>query len=351
MTSTGNRVAWVLGAGFSKSLGGPLLVDMFSKRTQEESRHRFKSLDPTSHNELYEFYRKHQRPERGHVLWGDAEEFLDYADTAREDGHRQKVLKELGQDVVRLHTQCIASLAAETSFASGVSLSSEAWQPYLTWARTLTRNDSIITFNYDLVLERLGEDQTVRNLGPETVFDIEESAVPGSAAIIYKLHGSVDWLVPMDGSKKILRAAEPQKMLESPARILIASPGPAKRLRRDEVLNRIWDQAKLDLKAADTIVFLGYRFPPSDSMARSELFEAIKAKTGGHLKIHIVLGPNTSHPDNVRLASMLDVILKDAGRERTHTRNGSVNASYNIVQQPLYVEDFFTVLNPTFLQY
>jgi hypothetical protein len=101
---------------------------------------------------------------------------------------------------------------------------------------------------------------------------------------------------------------------------------------------------------ADTIVFLGYRFPPSDSTSRLDLLKAIGSnRETQHLKIHTVLGPNTTHPDTVRLYTMLSVVLAASGRVPSTNRGGQPNQSFHVVPQPLYVEDFLTVLNHDFL--
>jgi hypothetical protein len=341
------RVAWVLGAGFSRSLGGPLLDDMFSRRTGEETRLKFRSLQTDAHLALYQKYLDHRRPESGYVLWKHAEEFIDYIDTARKAGPRYDlVAREISQDIEGLYFRCVQAIAAENSFASDGDLQSEPWLPYVDWAKSLSGRDSIITFNYDLVLERLGGHPEVKAVGRDTVYGLDPAIDdPRDFATIYKLHGSIDWKRSLAPAGPIVRAQEPENLLDSPALILIASPGPTKKLHRDGPLKRIWDQALLELTQADAIVFCGYRFPPSDSESRRLLLKAIRKNDQKYLRIHIVLGqPDaTSLPAIERLKSLLESVL--SGRRAEGPPGKERERYFEVIVHPLYAEDFLSVMN------
>jgi len=170
---------------------------------------------------------------------------------------------------------------------------------------------------------------------------------------ILKLHGSVRWSTK--GSYNVQHSEHSLGLEEANEQgfvPLLGTPGPNKKVMADQYFTRLWNRAQTTIEEAETIVFLGYRFPPSDSKARLTLLKAIRSNTKAkHLKIHTVLGPNTSHPDTVRLISMLNVVLKDAGREQTSSRNETTAQSYQVVPQPLWVEDFLSVLNYNFLHY
>ncbi len=340
----------MLGAGFSRSLGGPLLYDMFSKRTLEETLIRFPKLPNTELVELYSAYQNH-RPNMGNiVLWQHAEEFLDYVDTARKPGPRQAILKRfIKPDVEQFYGQCVTSVAAENSFAWDGELTSEPWLPYVDWAKTLTGLDSIITFNYDQVLERLGEHAEVKHLGRKSLYGVSETATstPRGFATIYKLHGSTTWVKPESASSMITLAREPAQLLETPFRMLLASPGPTKKLHRDGQLKSIWDQALVELKEADAIVFVGYRFPPSDSESRRLLLKAIQDNDRPDLRIHIVLGqPDASStPAIERLKSLLRSVLSSKRGEGPRVPENERHHYFEVIVHPLYAEDFFTVMS------
>jgi hypothetical protein len=104
------------------------------------------------------------------------------------------------------------------------------------------------------------------------------------------------------------------------------------------------------LREAEVIVFLGYRFPPSDSFARTTLFAAIQQNTNPYLRIHAVLGPNIAHQASARLEALLRAFLEGVGsrkRRERHTPDGSGGEgnTYSLIQQPLYVEDFLSALS------
>ncbi|MEI9948279.1 MAG: SIR2 family protein [Pseudomonadota bacterium] len=358
---------WILGSGFSKSLGGPLLNDLLTERGRLELFARFPGLRDNwgKAHKLFQEHLKGSTDPASSRLWEHAEEFLDFVDAAAANPNSPVAtvlrsamnasnFRELA--IEDLRKMAVLSVAAECSFAAYCDPQTEAWQPYVNWASQLAEGNTIVTFNYDTVLETLGGMSTgvVRHLGKRTTILpwVNQSLEDKRDVPILKLHGSVSWST---------KGARPSILNEHELSLdvafehgyvpLLASPGPAKHQARHGELAPLWNRMHAAIEFADTLVFMGYRFPPSDSTARLDIFKAIKSNKQPHLKIHVVLGPNVGSPDNVRLASMLDVILKDAGRERTDTRNGSVNVSYNIVQQPLFVEDFFTVLNHNFLHF
>jgi hypothetical protein len=70
---------WILGAGFSKSLGGPLLVDLFRQQARgdlEKVLGRPLATEVTWVQALFNYGKDIEH------LWGDAEEFLAYTEAA-----------------------------------------------------------------------------------------------------------------------------------------------------------------------------------------------------------------------------------------------------------------------------
>jgi hypothetical protein len=69
-------------------------------------------------------------------------------------------------------------MAAECSgFLVGADPRSERWQPCVRWAKMLRRQDHVITFNYDLVLEDLNS-----HIG---VGDVRPMVVPTPAELVH----------------------------------------------------------------------------------------------------------------------------------------------------------------------
>ena len=112
----------------------------------------------------------------------------------------------------------------------------------------------------------------------------------------------------------------------------------------------LWELALHHIRQAEVIVFLGYRFPPSDAQSRKELLKAIRENSSPYLRVHIVLGPDINNPDTVRLQKMLETVLKGQERDLAYsddeyTADDVTFRSYRVIRQPLLVQDFFTVMD------
>jgi hypothetical protein len=242
-------------------------------------------------------------------------------------GIEHVAIEELGDAAKRLVA------AACCAFLRGASPDQERWRPYRLWAGALEDSDTLVTFNYDRVLESLN------------AFDI---FVPSGyqatgRPIVFKMHGSVDWQRTTEPDGSPIYGIGPRKefALDCPGpEIGIATPGPSKAISTKE-LAPVWDAALTKLKEAEVIVFVGYRFPPSDAEARERLLGAIRDNEKTRLDVHTVLGPRQHADDVVRLAQMLKAILRQAGRHEEPHKD--VERSYWVQPHALYAEDFFTV--------
>jgi hypothetical protein len=101
------------------------------------------------------------------------------------------------------------------------------------------------------------------------------------------------------------------------------------------------------IKRASHIVFVGYRFPPSDANARTRLLTAIAASETQYVAVHTVLGPRLDD-DTVRLTQMLRYALRSrfdhpTGSEHPTDAGFSSDHRFNLVTQPLWAQDFFSV--------
>jgi hypothetical protein len=214
------RVVWVLGSGFSAPLGGPMLAQLLSTSLHEEVAHRYANCgvgNPIMVDllRLYHYGRGFATPGpewlwpsgspalRGEHLSEHAEDFLDALDTCAADAneafgnHLGGILNKYY--VVSPHTPpslAELSLAARKhiaaeccSFLERNSAAKERWAPHRRWAEFLVGpNDTIITFNYDCVLEMLNE----RKEFVDIVIDFSDETERIVKA--YKLHGSTSWV-------------------------------------------------------------------------------------------------------------------------------------------------------------
>jgi NAD-dependent SIR2 family protein deacetylase len=161
---------------------------------------------------------------------------------------------------------------------------------------------TVISTNYDVVVER----ELYRRLRCEAIperldFGMSWREVvagrPGPVQgrpprpwlSLFKLHGSLDWLVcPVCGSVSIdpwrtvgaREAAGPPEACACgyrPLRHLIVSPSAVRDVRDPNLLG-IWQHALEALRAADQWVVIGYSLPPEDAAIRSLLLRAYRGR-------------------------------------------------------------------------
>lgn len=256
------RVVWLLGAGFSKPLGGPLFSELLSENTGRWVRAWLSSrgLDiPDLEDAVFKFdYGRSSR------LWANAEECLSLVDEARTNDVARVVVGNGTAlptgEIEKLGFVLRRFVAAATShFVDQAERSSElpeAWEPFRSWAKSLSEADSIISFNYDRVVELLLK-RAEKNLTP------------------LKLHGTV----PSDLCAEIRDGNDIST---------IATPGPGKmRHMRGPDHEGTWRKAEKVLQQAERLIVIGYSFPVSDPVVRSFVLSKCEAT-----KVDIVVGPD-----------------------------------------------------------
>lgn len=361
------RVVWVLGAGFSKPLGGPMLKDLLSLESRRDllPNHPTKA-DPGAYW-LYHYGRNFEHgwlnnsKPIGENLWEHAEDYLDKLDTAARnpqgalaarlirvlndgpkgfarppEGVYQKLANESWKHLRFIADMARRYVAAECiNFLNKAEPKAEQWEPYRNWVRALCPNDTVLTFNYDAVIETADE--------KELIFSVLEPAdfrnTPADCPHLLKLHGSVNW--SWDG-KKI--RSEKNDFAESaePEKIVIATPGVSKSETVKGVLSGHWGMARKALSAADVVVFIGYRFPPTDAQARADLLGAIRDNEQPHLDLHTVLGPKRD-PDTMRLQRLLETATSDRLHITPDREMYGGSRTCRITVEPLWAEDFLSL--------
>ena len=203
-------------------------------------------------------------------------------------------------------------------------------------SRTLTGPriyDQIITFNYDLVVEKLAA------LSSSSALRAESIVLPGAAIFdglhVLHLHGCVSW---RDG--ETVTTENPEKLLRGGQCPLLGTPGPTKKRYATDRFAPLWEAARAGLKTADRIVFLGYRFPPSDAQARRTILGAISDNVTKFLDIYTVVRGNAE--DSARLGELLRVAAHG-----NHRRDAEVIVEgpklFRLKQHALFVEDFLSL--------
>lgn len=221
---TGRSAPGFLGAGFSKSLGGPLLPELLSLNALAEVRSRYSNYPHLEgHQLVYWLYHYGSQfgegvPEgrrmTGVRAWRDAEEFLERLGVAATSHSAANKLDRLLADL-RGQYGAAAALpeissskqldvlgrrlvgAACCAFLDEIDETGvrelERWRPYREWFARLGPTDYLISFNYDRVIERL-EAACGGRLRVVTESATASLALQGRSCVqLLKLHGSVDW--------------------------------------------------------------------------------------------------------------------------------------------------------------
>ena len=375
---------WVLGAGFSKSLGAPLLPDLLSLNAQAEVRSRWSDLPHLDGAALiYWLYHYGTQfaegvPEglrlTGVRAWQHAEDFLETLAAGAQipaiAGKLSELVSDLKEQVEgaggllpiieesekldvlarRLVGAACCAFLEDVDFHAVHEL--EKWRPYRDWFRQLDEGDFLISYNYDRVVEQLNFWRAVKGGGGRltVVTNREEAdaAKTGKAVPLMKLHGSVDWRRGKDGS--VTRTEDPLHVLHCESdELSLAAPGPSKLRIAKQSFDAIWKLAADVLKVAEEIYFLGYRFPPSDAESRSHLLGAISENLQKQIRVQLVLGPEVKSPTVVRVEQLLRETLRKPmpnQPRRSEVVPGPGHQGFNIKVHPLWVEDFLTVWYP-----
>lgn|GEM_PF-1850358 len=320
---------WILGAGFSVPLGGPLLKDLMSMRSLHKLRDHYPmtfdnmSLETALVYAIYHYGRN--LPEKylfrrltdvplGEDLFSDAEQFLVDLPKLKPKqfehlfDHAWSLLNVLNklspktgipvpqvstrtQDRLTI-TQASLTTAAKRimaaeceAFISTVKDNLEPCVPFKAWAEQLGEDDTIITFNYDRAAELLSDDKlSFEGIGIN---------IPTSKGLGYpklcKMHGSVDWKEEPKGKIKALANYRVDDSGYSP---LIAIPGTDKQsmTQKGGLLERVWGVARAALRNADEVHIIGYGLPESDASAREMLMGSLLRNVRPNLEVNIVLG-------------------------------------------------------------
>jgi NAD-dependent SIR2 family protein deacetylase len=156
------------------------------------------------------------------------------------------------------------------------------------------RKDTIITFNYDLVLDhallRLGIRPNY-HIDPHLLW-VDEEPPAGKTIDLLKLHGSTNWGICASCNKKVMVLS--QKMTNDPwnfrtlncpacksnAFQLLLIPPSWDKSEYQDIVKRIWKQALEELKLATRICIVGYSMPENDAFFQYLLTLALSQNDG-----------------------------------------------------------------------
>jgi SIR2-like domain len=302
------KTVWILGAGFSALMGAPMLPQLISAARVYEAA----LYDAKRHSRRSDTLRIYQEGlAEGH--WSNAEEFLTVASRADYHQGAQQLLARLKIGPSHsFHTDDMRDIAREVARDATLTIAyacstfmyrvhEEQWTPYEHWVKQLDKNDSIVTFNYDIVVEEAFDKATLAAPRIVGIRGQQKGTVH-----LHKLHGSVDW-VQEHVTKPIKRERQKPRGIGIPGfelseKLVLGTPGGNKYwlTRR---LQPVWDAAMARIREASAVVFIGYRFPETDVDSIMQLHTAIRQnRKTPHA--WIVLGPGES-ADAIRQERLL----------------------------------------------
>jgi NAD-dependent SIR2 family protein deacetylase len=297
---------FILGAGFSKDAGLPLASELTAIVLK-----RFEASGPRIRSVL-EQAENHLRQMGSSTEPVEFEEFFDslryYAQIARMrewevdrsagDGDGPREAAELVEGLEPRLLETALKAIEEHQQSAGVRK-----QYVEAFAGMLTRSDTVITFNYDTLLE-----QALRSIGRSFSLGFSDSTPLGPK--ILKLHGSLDWVscepawedtkwtrlwAPPSGTR-ILAATGGGVALSSvqshraqgetaPG---VAGLGSFKPVEKVPGLSILWRAAVAAIKQARELFVVGYSLPVSDGLARLHVRVAIREREVSALRVTIV---------------------------------------------------------------
>lgn len=287
------KTIYVLGAGFSKESGFPLIGEFTSQKTVDKLK---KSLNKPMRKRLekvsnYFFDRISNR------YCDDIESILNHVSVADylymesiTEGKRsypsEKIFDDLIWYIVKLLESCSKS---------------EIPQIYSDFIKKVHENqDTLISFNYDLIIETILE-----KLGITCDYGINKTK-PEKSTTLFKIHGSVNWtyctsckqfvFYPDYSTVKVLESkiSCPNCKTKTLKPIIIPpilyKDTFYKNPLYEELIRTLWGFTSDELVQADKIVFIGFSMSNTDSYAQ-ELFKFSSNMNNNNLECHVVTTP------------------------------------------------------------
>lgn len=361
---------YILGAGFSMPLGGPSFNQLVSKT---EERKVIETLGDFELGNEGQFFREMDEVltslwkaigKHGPVNLEELLEIVDYADQVSQVDLRRVIVDGLNfccghserkwrdrdmRNVGRIIRHRIA--ISTTLFHEQVPETSERWMPYKKWFSSLTTDDTIITFNYDSVVERAaklsGRPYYENSCTPLALTDPRD----GKPSLL-KLHGSSDWYFVGDVSNKtigdiVVGRCDWREYFRQEMNIMIGTPGLAKPTMSAGVFRPLWEKAEMAIQQADIVSLVGYSIPATDNLAKALIEDNLAAAT--NLKaVNVVLGPSAGTPLAFRVTEILTQAC--AGLPKAPYTQSRVKTWYRYSQdfihryRPKNSEDLLTIL-------
>ncbi len=188
-------------------------------------------------------------------------------------------------------------------------------------------SSAVISLNYDLVIEeKLRALTSVTGQNPKAFygFDCVASEQPWDRSIVHlpllKLHGSINWRACSNSPCKQVNACEVTESWPGSETPLVY-PSWLRDRREGSVFERVLTEARIHLRLAHRIVFIGYSLPPSDR----------------HIAYLLADGLDTAEPPEIVTANLWQT--KDEARAKVKKMMGERAARHLSENYPRGLKD------------
>lgn len=292
----------VLGAGFSRAAGGPLLVELLDPALYDDE-----VLGEDGRELLQDLSTRlvDRSTESVETLFTEAWRAARTAGTVTANGRRlqgdtlyRKLLLHLGSVAARVHLRRGSGIWA-------------AYREFFRRAYARSSSLTVVTFNYDLLVEQILDDEGLYfDLRGNDDYRIDNPGRSrgltrhGSDVRLLKMHGSVGWGI-CEGCRSSESLSDVVTMFDAPyvplrrrscgycttglLGIGIVPPIEGKAGEMSHMLS-LWTSARRAVRRSTEMLVVGYSLPSADSEAQGLLLDA--ARSGSLKKVVVVSGPN-----------------------------------------------------------
>jgi len=346
MPEINGPTVYVLGAGASVHTGAPLLNDFLVT-----ARHLYQAKADLLHRESFGRVFDWINSLRASAYYVDVdtdnlEHVFSILEMSRQIGLEGAA--ELSDDLVQLVVETLdrqqlvfrgGKLVPEPVYQQFATqlLASNRRRKEVTKADAFGGNDSIITFNYDVMV-----DCALAYAGYTINYHVAAPPKPNGIDLL-KLHGSVNWGISKCSDEPTITVVPPplgdannplmQEGVGVPIRMathslprarcnhcgnacglrpLLVPPTWSKAINRWRAVADVWAQAVRNIESAQQIVVIGYSMPETDTFFKYLLSLGLKANRGLHRVV--VVNPSATPALRTRYESVFSRSMKDRGR-------------------------------------
>jgi hypothetical protein len=326
---------YILGAGFSRDAGLPLVNDFLERMGDCLESDSLQPRGREAIQKVFEFRLKAAAAAyRAMLNVENIEELFSLASALEGQNDSDYIPTAIAATLdttrrsnpnCRIQTMLLDPQTGQVTSSEGVRQPIPLYQLY---AEILNGNfcdrrekakNTIITFNYDTLLEDglhgAGLPFTYGIPEPYAIYEQPNCTQDGTGLPVYKLHGSVNWSIDPSSSNKVRIYNSYDYVKAREERVFLVPPTWRKVF--GEQLGAVWDGAVRALSDATRIVVLGFSMPPTDTHFKYLLIAGLQNNISLRKLLFVNPGldperyPLESHRLRENLFSILRLELED----------------------------------------